>query len=328
MGSIPAILVYLYFNTKFKKTKLHILAIQTRPIFYYKPRNLNQFLNYSSKLNYISKNTKNLSNNVNISKHSISKTKLVLENNWVHASNETRLSTRHYNRYNLNYIFKKKSLQKMNIYNLNKLSYNSKFLRNSLNSINSLKKLLLVGNGNTFSYKITPKHKRTFHNYKTNTLIDNKFKKFYSNSLSYMRPTYLRSFSKVNKRKVFITFKNNNTLDNTFNLRYQNTDNSYLLYVIFSLQSFPSVHTISSYSSSSSFYLSRKIPQFDQGEMSSCIPSNPTYTISTTVFNVNYFSKFIFSSFNNSYTPNGGSLILKDLSHKLLKYDTYDESLI
>ena len=302
--------------------------MQTRPIFYYKPGNLNQFLNYSSKLNYISKNTKNLFNTVSINKHSISKTKLVLENNWVHASDETHLPIKHYNRYNLNYIFKKKSLQKMNIYNLNKLSYNSKFLKNSLNSINSLKKLLLVGNSNTFSYKFTPKHKRTFHNHKTNILTDNKFKKFYSNSLSYVRPTYLRSFSKVNKRKVFITFKNNNNLDNTFNLRYQNTDNSYLLYIIFSLQSFPSVHTISSYNNSSSFYLSRKTPQFGQGEMPSCITNNSMYTISTTVFSTNYFSKFIFSSFNHLYTPNGGSFILKDLSHKLLKYDTYDDSLI
>jgi hypothetical protein len=143
-----------------------------------------------------------------------------------------------------------------------------------------------------------------------------------------VRPTYLRSFSKVNKRKVFITFKNNNNLNNKFNLCYQNTDNSYLLYIIFSLQSFPNVHTISSYSYSSNFYLSRKTTQFDQGEMSGCITNNSTYAISTTIFSVNYFSKFIFSSFNHSCIPNGGSFVLKDLSHKLSKYDTYDESLI
>ena len=216
----------------------------------------------------------------------------------------------------------------MNIYNLNKLSYNSKFLRNSLNSINSLKKLLLVGNSNTFSYKVTPKHKRIRHNYKTNIVTYNKFKNFYYNSLNYVRPTYLRSFSKVNKRKVFITFKNNN-LGKTFNSHYQSTDNSYLLYIIFSLQSFPSLHSIYSYNNNVfGFHPTNKTLQFDKGEMLGCITGNPIYSISTTLFDVNYLSKPTFNSFKHLYTSNVGSFILKNLLHKPLKYDISGESVI
>jgi len=216
----------------------------------------------------------------------------------------------------------------MNIYNLNKFSYNSKFLRNSLNSINSLKKLLLVGNNNTFSYKITPKRKRICHNYKTNILTYNKFKNFYTNSLNYVRPTYLRSFSKVNKRKVFITFKNSN-LDSTFNPFYQNTDNSYLLYIIFTLQSFPSVHSICSYTNNvSGLYLTNKTLQFDKDEMSRYIKGNPIYSVSTTLFDINYFSKSIFNSFKHLHAPYVDSFILKNIQHNPLKYNTPDESVI
>ena len=216
----------------------------------------------------------------------------------------------------------------MNIYNLNKLSYNSKFLRNSLNSINSLKKLLLVGNINTFSYKITPKYKRICHNYKNNILTYNKFKNFYTNSLNYVRPTYLRSFSKVNKRKVFITFKNSN-LDSTFSPLYQNTDKSYLLYIIFSLQSFPSVHSIYSYTNNvSGLYLTNKTLQLDKDEMSRCITGNSIYSVSTTLFDINYFSKSIFNSFKHLYAPYVDSFTLKNMQHNPLKHDIFNESVI
>ena len=62
--------------------------------------------------------------------------------------------------------------------------------------------------------------------------------------------------------------------------------------------------------------------------MSRRITGNPIYSVSTTLFDINYFYKSTFNSFKHLYAPYVDSFTLKNIQHKPLKYDTPNESVI
>lgn len=175
------------------------------------------------------------------------------------------LSLKQLRRYNVKYVIKKKKLSMLDFLKKNIDMTNIKLLKTHKNSLETLKHIVfrIANNSNSFFLKKYSKYKyrQSFLNLKNLKLdiyfnlnsnkrmlnIDKKrsVKTFYLKSLSIKKPSNARSFLKLNKRKIYITFKNFKKLsvlnESHLYAKYKHTNGIYnrftfLLYYMFNMK--------------------------------------------------------------------------------------------
>lgn len=259
----------MFFNTKFKQPNFYILNIQKRSTSTSTSNSKisNTFFNSLDKVFIVNKTqssaTSSSSFPLEFNSFLLKQENLILQNNWIYVSDESLPTHKnlHNIHYNTKHIIRKKLISRLDIHVKNNLlssvKTNITFINNSVKSLkrflisninNSIlhKKLVNLKNTNKlqpFSKPINSKFLLygTLNPYKQNlkkSQISN-LKTFYTKAVRSIKPGYLRSFSKINKSRIFISFKKSNSLLNLVDkstnngIFNNNISNSFYIYTLF-----------------------------------------------------------------------------------------------
>ena len=266
---------------------------------------------------------------------------LILQNNWIYTPDEPLLTQKNLRdpHYTTKHVIRKKLINRLVIHDKSKMLFNTKsnitFLNNS---VKSLKRFLLTNANNFILHKRLVNLKTTctmqpfakpvnlkFLLYSTlnphkqipsKSQISN-LRIFYTKAMRSTKSGYLRSFSKINKSRIFISFKKSKSflslLDKSSNNGIFNADkaNSFYIYTLFS-----QLHT----DNYCSIFSSENIKKTNQltNKLSIDYPYNISSKISYMIdYNINT-SALLHDYFVSSYNCKNNNLLL---SNTLLKIE-------
>lgn len=358
----------MYFNIKFKRHNFYILNIQKKlisnPILKSSSKISNVFFNSIDKISTISKTQSSVSSNNTFSSEFdsflLKQENLILQNNWICIPDEPLLTQKNLRdvHYTAKYVIRKKLINRLAIYDKNKtLSSTKAHITFLNNSVKTLKRFLLTNVNNSVL------HKKLVNLKATSTLqpfakpINSKFllyntlnprkqitsksqtsnlRIFYTKAVRSIKSGYLRSFSKINRNKIFISFKKAKSFLNlvdrssnngTFNV---STTNSFFIYNLFSQPYTDNYYSIFSSENikTTSQLTSKLVIDYNYG-ISSKISHISEYSINISALLNNYF----ISSYNYKNNKNNNLLLNNtlpniDRNHNLSKDNPFNNSLL